>query len=91
MPSLYEGFSISLVEAQVNGLKCFTSDSVDHTSNICGNVEFVSLMSKTEEWVSILLNSNINRDNKVLEKIPDIFDDKKCYEFVYDFYINNLK
>lgn len=91
MPSKYEGLSIALVEAQVNGLKCYTSTGVDKTSNITGNVEFISLEENPKKWAEIIYNSNNNRDLNVIHKIPDEFNDKKSYEKVYEFYENNLK
>lgn len=91
MPSLYEGLSISLIEAQVNGLKCYTSNNVDKNSNITGNVEFLSLEQPPEDWAKYILNKDNSRDDKVLDKIPDEFNAKKSYEKVYKFYQNNLK
>lgn len=88
MPSLYEGLSITLCEAQVNGLKCYTSDNVDKQSNISGNVEFLSLSKEPKEWAEHILKSNNSRDEKVLEKIPEEFDSKKSYKKIYKFYEN---
>lgn len=89
MPSLYEGLSISLIEAQVNGLKCYTSDSVDKKSNITGNVKFLSLDNGAEFWARKILQDNKERDFKVIDKIPDNFNAQKSYEEVYKFYISN--
>ncbi|MCI6266623.1 MAG: glycosyltransferase [Erysipelotrichaceae bacterium] len=91
MPSFSEGLSISLLEAQVNGLKCYTSNNVDKNSNITGNVEFLSLDQSSEDWAKYILNQDNSRDEKVLNKIPDEFNAKKSYEEVYKFYQDNLK
>ena len=62
MPSISEGISIALIEAQVNGLKCYTSDAVDRNSNITGNVEFISLKEDVEYWArKINLGNNSNK------------------------------
>ncbi len=90
MPSMAEGMSISLVEAQTNGLKCFTSKNVDKTSNITGNVTFLSLENNAKEWAERINHSNIHRDIEVKNKIPDEFDDQKSYEKVYQYYEDNL-
>jgi glycosyltransferase involved in cell wall biosynthesis len=90
MPSLFEGLSISLIEAQVNGLKCYTSSRVDKNSNITGNVEFLSLNKCAGYWANYIFNSNNDRDMNVLDKIPDKFNSKKSYEKVYQFYMDNL-
>ena len=91
MPSISEGLSISLVEAQVNGLKCYTSDGVDKNSNITGNVEFLSLKKTPKEWAEYIYKSNNKRDKDVLNKIPDEFNSEKSYQKVFEFYQNNLK
>lgn len=91
MPSLYEGLSISLIEAQINGLKCYTSDNVDKNSNITGNVKFLSLDQSPKEWAKYILNQDNSRDNKVLDKIPDEFNAKKSYEKVFKYYIEKIK
>lgn len=90
MPSLYEGLSIAIVEAQVNGLKCYTSDGVDKNSNITGNVEFLSLEKGAEYWAKYIYDNKNDRDNDVLNKIPEEFDAIKSYKKVYDFYKDNL-
>lgn len=86
MPSISEGLSIALCEAQINGLKCYTSDGVDKQSNISGNVEFLSLSKQPKEWAEHILNSNNSRDENVLEKIPEEFDAKNSYLKIYKFY-----
>lgn len=73
MPSWFEGFSIALVEAQVNGLKCFTSTNVAEESNITGNVEFLSLEGTAKDWAQKIDEVNNKRDEKVIQKIPDEF------------------
>lgn len=90
MPSFSEGFSIALVEAQINGLKCYTSDGVDKKSNITGNVQFLSLKQSASEWAQYIFNTNNVRDKEILSKVPDKFDDKKSYEKVYQFYIDKI-
>lgn len=89
MPSLYEGLSIALVEAQVNGLKCYTSDGVDRSSNITGNVEFLSLTEGAEKWADCILDSNNTRDEEVARKIPEEFNEKKSYCKVYEYFQRN--
>lgn len=86
MPSISEGLSISLCEAQVNGLKCYTSDEVDKQSNISGNVEFLSLSKHPKEWAEYILQSDNTRDKNVLEKIPNEFNAKESYKKIYKFY-----
>ena len=91
MPSVSEGLSISLCEAQINGLKCYTTTGVDRESNISNNVTFLSLDKKAEGWANHIINSNNDRDVNVLKKIPDKFNSKRSYEKVYKFYEDNLR
>ena len=66
-PSKYEGLSVALIEAQANGLKCFTSkDVVPLEANISGEVDYISLNDKASEWAKKILtyyndNKNLNR------------------------------
>ena len=53
LPSLYEGLSIALAEAQAAGLECFVSDTVSRLSD-CGKCEFISLEKNAAEWAQII-------------------------------------
>lgn len=53
MPSLHEGLPVTLIEAQMNGLKCVVSDVIDKTVNY-GSVEFHSLKKTAEEWAECI-------------------------------------
>ena len=90
MPSLYEGLSISLVEAQVNGLMCLVSNNIDRDCNISGNVEFIDLKnnSNANEWSKIALEKTRVRDEKVIEKIPIKYNSNECFNKVYSYYEN---
>jgi len=54
MPSLFEGISISIIEAQANGLFCYTSNRVDKNCNITGNVKFISLDESAKRWAELI-------------------------------------
>ncbi len=88
LPSLYEGFPISLVEAQVNGLKCYVSDVIDDEVNITGNIKFVSLEKKAEEWAKFILKDT-NRDVNVIYKIPPVFYKENSYKEVFAYFEKN--
>lgn len=56
-PSKYEGLSVSLIEAQASGLKCFVSDTVSSDVKITDLVDFISLEEKPAFWASKILSS----------------------------------
>ena len=69
MPSKYEGFPVTMVEAQCNGVPCFISDKI--TSDVClnSNITKISLNETAEKWATIINQNSITREKKVKEKI----------------------
>lgn len=47
-PSIYEGLSLSLVEAQASGLPCFTSEAVDRDTKVTDLLTFLPLGDEAE-------------------------------------------
>ena len=72
LPSLFEGVSVSLLEAQAVGLLCFASDSCSKDCEVSQNIERLSLELKNEDWANLILkkyNQNWNRNTfKDIEK-----------------------
>lgn len=68
MPSIVEGISFAILEAQVNGLRCLASDGIDRDCDITGNVKFINLQDKLE-WLNNITH-RINRDKTAEHKIP---------------------
>lgn len=50
MPSLHEGLSLAMIEAQSNGLMCFTSTNVDRGTAVTENIEFLDLSMGPIAW-----------------------------------------
>lgn len=70
LPSLTEGFPISIIEAQAAGLKCILSDTVTKEVNVTGDVTYLSLGDPLAKWEDEILKLNYARsDNyETLEK-----------------------
>lgn len=56
MPSEYEGFGISALEAQAAGLPCILSDSIPQEICVIDKVKFVSLRNE-DLWIQQILHS----------------------------------
>lgn len=50
-PSIFEGMSLAMVEAQTNGLPVVASDTIDPKSALTENVRFVSLQAGLDVWL----------------------------------------
>lgn len=66
-PSFYEGLSLSILEAQFNGLPCVMSSGVGEESVISSNVAVVSL-DKPQKWVSALLDADRKENTLIVGK-----------------------
>lgn len=57
MPSLFEGFPLTIVEEQANGLKCICSDVITSDVNLTGNISFLSLDEGPGVWADAVKNT----------------------------------
>lgn len=91
LPSLYEGFGMVLVEAQVSNLACIASKGVPIDAKISDNVFFIDLSEK-EKWVSAIneIYTSERKDNSILIKDRG-FDIKNESEKLENIYLNLLK
>jgi len=81
MPSIAEGFCISLVEAQANGLPCLASDVVPAEVMLTPDLHLLSLEDGTERWtenIQKLLASGRGNSASNIEKIRNA---KYCNDF----------
>lgn len=92
-PSLYEGLPVSLVEAQVSGLKCIVSDTVTNEVVFTNNlVTFMSLKEQVNAWADKILTyyagyERIDCQSKI---IKSKFDIKQTCMQIQDFYLSQI-
>ena len=82
-PSLYEGLPVSLVEAQVVGLRSIVSDTITEDCFFSENLITLSLTDSVDKWVECILDDTIkskyNRNiseydmNSVIHKLEDLY------------------
>lgn len=76
MPSLFEGFPVTLVEAQAAGLPCLISDSITTEVDLrLGIVDFKSLDADFEEWYANMLQL-MNKKRVSEELISAVYKEK---------------
>ncbi len=69
LPSINEGIPLSLIEAQVSGLRCFVSEGVPRESDKTGLVSFLSLDEGPEYWARQIADNIEYRRNSHLDDI----------------------
>ena len=93
-PSKFEGLSIALVEAEVNGLKCYTSTSVSRESNVLKKVEFYDLSQPPKTWAENILKEQDSFKDRAINK-SDLektgYDIESAAKKLEDFYIDAVK
>jgi len=78
LPSVYEGFPLTLVEAQANGLKCYVSqDKVPAEVKLIDSLEFISLAKSPSEWAEIIIEGNQKRERNPIDKLRKLHYDIK--------------
>ena len=90
MPSISEGFPVTLVEAQAAGTKCLVSDVVTYKCNMTEEMQFMSLNSSAEEWANKILSfikaeqDKVEMNKKVKRAGYDIKENVKWLEEFYE-------
>ena len=91
MPSLSEGFPVTLVEAQSVDIPCVVSDVVSNEVNISGKIQYKSLMEDPIDWANKILSfaqSNTGREDMRKRIIQSGLDIKENAGWLEEFYEN---
>lgn len=89
LPSLYEGVSVSLIEAQLSGLICIVSENVSKESDISGNIRYISLENLDEGVKELGKVNKFDRSFSKL-KIDSSYDIRNTSRQMFDFYESHL-
>ncbi len=90
MPSFYEGFPVTIIEALASNLNCIISDTISKEVNIVkGAIKFFSLNSDIDVIANDILNINNNKNIKNMKEIIEnkgfsINKNVKKLEVIYD-------
>lgn len=69
-PSKTEGLGISLIEAQINGLYCFTSkDVVPNSVKFTDHLNFISLNKGAIYWANEILKVSKKIERYIMKKV----------------------
>ncbi len=67
LPSFYEGFPISVIEWQINGLPCLLSNTITKDCNITGSVSFLPIDNGVDDWIDKIEKTEIDTRNRVID------------------------
>ncbi|RLL85924.1 glycosyltransferase family 1 protein [Mesotoga sp. BH458_6_3_2_1] len=90
-PSHYEGFPISMIEAQASGLPCVVSNEVTSEARITENVYYLSLDSPTQVWCDLIekVSSVIERRSAYARFVKEAgFDVQHTSKWLEEFYLH---
>lgn len=85
IPSLYEGFPVTAIEAQASGLPCLMSDSITKDALINSNVKMLNLSQDVSEWADAIniAEKRVVDNSRLIQQGFDINDTVKRVIKIY--------
>lgn len=92
LPSFNEGLPLSIVEAQVSGLPCFTTErTVSKECSVTNLVSYIPLEAGAKVWAKRIWESrNIERIDRFVEIVSAGYDAKTSAKKLQDFYLGKI-
>lgn len=85
-PSIHEGLPLALIEAQISGLNCVVSDTINKDTFISNALIPLSLNDPIEKWSDSVLNKTIPQNEIVVNK--ENFDLLEQFKILFNLYIS---
>ncbi|TYZ24848.1 glycosyltransferase [Selenomonas ruminis] len=83
-PSLYEGLSVAMIEAQINGKICLGSDVIPREVVISNKIKFLQLTLSANEWAKKI--ETLRKDNDTIKMINNPYIVKNVTEEINEKY-----
>lgn len=93
LPSIYEGLPLSIIEAQVSGLPCFTSEGrVSPECSVTDLVQYIPLEAGAKVWAEKIIEATkLERRDRQAEVIAAGYDAKTSAKWLEEFYESKYK
>lgn len=85
-PSIYEGFPVSLVEIQANGLKSIISDNITKDIKLTNCIEFYSLKDSPKTWAKKINETDMCREDTQKQLKNGIYSIDTTIKKLFDIY-----
>ncbi|MBQ9265866.1 MAG: glycosyltransferase [Bacilli bacterium] len=92
VPSLYEGFPMTIVEGQACGCLCFVSDTITNQVKVTSAVNFFSLNDRIEDVVKNILKADTSKRKRIIEEFNNsIFLGQNMCKSIENTYLSLIK